>query len=153
MARRFVIDANATLGLLLRLPYSQDIDNHMKNWQEEEAELMVPTLWEYECLTGLRRAVAMQLLSSEEANILIGALFGLEFHRISPTLELHQTAMAWSERIGQAKVYDAQYIALAEILSAEFYTADKRLFHSLKSLGVEWVHLIGSLKDENSNGI
>jgi predicted nucleic acid-binding protein len=67
-------------------------------------------------------------------------LMALEFQRIAPTLTLHQSALLWAERLGQSKVYDAQYVALAESLSAEFWTADQRLVNSLRSLGVAWVH-------------
>jgi len=109
-------------------------------WQAEQAHLVVPTLWEYECMTGFRRAVVLKLISAKIAQQLVGKLFALKFQRIPPTLELHQSARVWAERIGQSKVYDAQYLALAESLSAEFWTADQRLFHALQGLGVNWVH-------------
>jgi predicted nucleic acid-binding protein len=142
MARQYVIDANATLGLFLRLPYSQEVDHWLQAWQAEEARLVVPTLWEYECLTGLRRAVALKLISTQEAERMASDLLALEFQRVAPTLELHQSALLWAERIGQTKVYDAHYLALAENLSAEFWTADRRLFHALQGLGVSWAHSV-----------
>jgi predicted nucleic acid-binding protein len=142
MARQCIIDANVTLGLFLQLPYSHAVDRWMQVWQAEEASLVVPTLWEYECLTGLRRAVALKLISSGEAGRMVNDLLALEFQRVAPTLELHRSALAWAERIGQSKTYDAHYIALADKLSAEFWTADKRLYHTLKGLGVEWVHSV-----------
>ncbi len=142
MAPRVVIDANATLGLFLRLPYSKNMDQQMQVWQAEEARLVVPTLWEYECLTGLRRAVTLKLLSSKEAESMLEDLIALELLRVAPTPELHRAALHWAERLGQSKVYDAQYLALAESLSAEFWTADQRLFHKLQELGVTWAHVI-----------
>jgi predicted nucleic acid-binding protein len=114
----------------------------MQARQAEEARLLVPTLWEYECLTGLRRAVTLKLISTEDANQMVEDLLGLEFQRVAPTLELHQSALLWAERIGQAKIYDAQYLALAESLSAEFWTADQRLLHTMQSLGVSWVYAL-----------
>jgi predicted nucleic acid-binding protein len=114
----------------------------MRVWQEEEAQLFVPTLWEYECLSGLRRASTLKLLSSKELGTTVEHLLALEFQRVEPTLELHHSALVWAERIGQSKVYDAQYIALAESLEAEFWTADQRLFRSMQALGVDWVHSI-----------
>jgi predicted nucleic acid-binding protein len=142
MAKSYVVDANATLGLFLSLPYSQSMDRWMQAHQAEEARLIVPTLWEYECLTGLRRAVTMKLIPPQNARRMIGDLFALDFQRVPPTLELHLAALLWAERIGQSKVYDAQYLALAENLDAEFWTADQRLFHSLQGLGVAWAHSI-----------
>jgi predicted nucleic acid-binding protein len=142
MAGQYVIDANATLGLFLRLPYSQKVEKWMRERQAEEAKLVVPTLWEYECLSGLRRAEALGQISSEQTEWLFEKLFALELHRVEPTLELHRASLHWAEKIGQAKVYGAQYLALAESLSAEFWTADKRLFHAAQELGANWVHEI-----------
>ncbi len=139
MGKSVVIDANATLGLFLRLPYSQIVDRWMQTWLVEEAHLVVPALWEYECLSGLRRAAYLKLISPQEAERMAGDLLALDFQRVPPNLELHRSALAWAERLGQSKVYDAQYIALAESLAAEFWTVDKRLFHAMQSLGVEWV--------------
>jgi predicted nucleic acid-binding protein len=51
-------------------------------------------------------------------------------------------ALHWAERIGHSKAYDAQYLALAESLSAEFWTADVRLVHVLEKLDVSWIHVI-----------
>jgi predicted nucleic acid-binding protein len=140
MGQPCVIDANLTLGLFLHLPYSVKVDQQMRVWQKKEAHLVVPTLWEYECVSGLRRAIILKLISARDADNMAGVLLALNFQRIGPSQGLHQAALVWAERIGQSKVYDAQYIALAESLSAEFWTADQSLFHSLQSLGVDWVH-------------
>ena len=37
MAKPIVIDANVTLGLFLRLPYSEKVDRWMQTWQASEA--------------------------------------------------------------------------------------------------------------------
>lgn len=142
MAQQLVIDANASLSLFLKLPYSEQMDQRMQEWHAKEARIFAPALWEYECITGLRRATALKLIDAEETNRIAEGLLGLEFQRVAPTLELHLAALHWAERIGQSKVYDAQYLALAESLPAEFWTADQRLFHTLQGLGVSWVHLI-----------
>jgi len=114
----------------------------MQERQAEEARLTVPILWEYECLTGLRRAITLKLILSEDAGPMAEKLLDLEFQRVAPTPELHRAALGWAERIGQSKVYDAQYLALAESLSAEFWTTDQRLVRTLEGLGVDWVHAI-----------
>jgi len=140
MGPQVVIDANVTLGLFLRLPYSNKIDQWMQAWLEQEARLVVPFLWEYECVTGFRQAVSLRLISAEEAEHMVEDLLALEIRRIPPSLELHKSALKWSERIGQSIVNDAYYLALAEELTAEFWTVDQRLFHSLQGQGIKWVH-------------
>jgi predicted nucleic acid-binding protein len=142
MARRYVIDANATLGLFLRLPYSEKTERWMQERRSEEARLVVPTLWEYECLTGLRRAASLRQISPRETEQMVELLYALQFQSIAPTPELHRAALLWAERIGQSRAYDSQYLALAESLSAEFWTADGRLARALQRLGVNWIHEI-----------
>ncbi len=141
-ARHYVIDANLTLGLFLRLPYSQEADQWIKERQEEDAKLIVPVLWEYECVSGLHRAVTLKLIAQEEAERMVADLLSLEFHRIPPTLDLNRSALHWAEKIGQSKVYDAHYLAVAESVSAEFWTADQRVVHALQNIGVSWAHAI-----------
>ncbi len=85
MAQRVVIDANVTLGLVLRLPFSGRVDRQIQIWQADEVHLVVPTLWEYECLTGLRRAAALRLISDPEAWQMAASLFSLDFERVAPT--------------------------------------------------------------------
>jgi predicted nucleic acid-binding protein len=142
MAQRVVIDANVTLGLVLSLPYSLQVDRQMQIWRSDETRIIVPTLWEYECLTGLRRAAATRLISASNAWQIAKVLFSLGFERVPPNLELHESALQWADRLSQSKAYDAQYLALAESRLAEFWTADKRLFHTLQGLDVQWAHAI-----------
>jgi predicted nucleic acid-binding protein len=114
----------------------------MQDRQVEGAHLAVPILWEYECLTGLQRAVTLKFISPQLAKQMAEHLLALEFQRIPPTLVLHRSALQWADRLGQSKVYDAQYLALSESISAEFWTADQRLFHALQASGVDWAYLL-----------
>lgn len=143
MGRRVVIDANLALALIIRLPYSAAAQRMMDTWRAGQAELMAPTLWEYECVTGLRRAVSLNLLTRQEAAEMVDLLLALEVRHRDPSPALHQRALEWTEYIGQSKAYDAQYLALAESLEAEFWTADRRLANTLKERGHTWVHWVG----------
>lgn len=142
MARRIVIDANVTLGLFLNLPYSRQVDKKISEWHAEESKLFVPVLWEYECITGVRRARSINIISDPEVTQIVNGLFALELQRIQPTQELHLSALLWADRIGQSKAYDSHYLAAAESLSAEFWTADQRLYKSVKALVIDWINLV-----------
>lgn len=48
--------------------------------------------------------------------------------------------------LGHSKAYDAFYLALAEHLNAEFWTADKHLANRCcKDLKLTWVHWLGEI--------
>lgn len=55
--------------------------------------------------------------------------------------QFHQRAFKLTKSLGLAAVYDAHYLAVAEQLEADFYTADKRLYNSVKNL-LSWVYLV-----------
>lgn len=115
----------------------------MKRFQENQQDLVVPVLWEYECVSGLRAAVHHHHIQPEAADLALQVLLAIEPRRIDPTPELHRSAMRWADRLGQNKVYDAQYVALAESLGAEFWSADERLVNTLKTQGADWAHWVG----------
>ncbi len=62
--------------------------------------------------------------------------------RLFPGADLHQEALAIAERFSLRAAYDAHYLALADRLGAEFWTADKRLAYAVRpELG--WVRILG----------
>jgi predicted nucleic acid-binding protein len=67
----------------------------------------------------------------------------LNIQQIPPTASLYQEIFNWSARLGHTQAYDAAYLALAEQLGAEFWTADKRLANTAKHLKLTWVNYIG----------
>lgn len=114
-----VIDANLALDLILRLPYTERAYRLMDYLRERRSTLLVPQLWEYECLSGFHRAVRLWAVRPQEAVECIDDLMALEIERVAPTVQSHQSALHRVERLGQSKAYEAQYVALAEHLSAE----------------------------------
>lgn len=140
---KVVIDANISLALALPLPYSEEAVARMQAWQREQVELLVPTLWEYEVVTGLRRACFKGMIKPKESPTILSELLNLAIEVIPPTFEQHQRALVWAERFGQSKVYDTQYLTLAELTGAEFWTADKRLAQRSGQFHLNWVYCIG----------
>jgi predicted nucleic acid-binding protein len=125
------------------LPYSSLAAARLRVWYENTAFLVVPVLWEYEIATGLRRAVSMDLITSQEADTALKELFAMELETIPPTPKLHHLALAWAVQLEQNKAYDAHYLALAEQLEAVFWSADRRLVNRARQLDVEWAHWVG----------
>lgn len=146
MGQTAVIDANLTLGLFLPLPYTDAVYRLVENFHYAQADLYAPCLWEYECLSGLRRAVSQGYIRSEDAFQILRDLLALEIACVPPDLALAESALRWAERLGQNKAYDAHYVALAEQLEAEFWSADQRLVHTMRRQGISWTHWIGEIE-------
>ncbi len=138
-----VVDANLSLAQVLPLPYSPAVIQRMRVWQDELPRILVPGLWEYEVVTGLRRACFQRLLSLEQAQSSLDELLGMELEVVPASPNLHRRALEWAEQLGQSRAYDAQYLALAEQEGAELWTGDRRLANGAAALGVDWVHWVG----------
>jgi len=140
-----VIDANLALALFLRLQYTEQAYRLMDHLRKRQSALSAPVLWEYECLSGFHRAVRLGVLRPQEAVEYMNDLLALDIERVVPSVESHQSALRWAERLGQSKAYDAQYVALAEQLGAELWSADQRLINALKEQGITWAHWVGEV--------
>jgi predicted nucleic acid-binding protein len=145
MAGGVVVDANITLGLFLRLPYSEKAEQWMLAHRAERSSIAVPLLWEYECVSGLRKAIVLGQITPEDAERMVHLLHQMEFHRVPPTADLHRSALKWAEKVGQSKTYDAHYLALAEELGSDLWTADRRLADAGNRAGAAWIHWIGEV--------
>lgn len=138
-----VVDSNIAVALFLILPYSKSAQDKYIAWVKHDENLIAPTLFEYEVASILRRNVNAGILTPPESLAQLDNILSTHIQIFSPTLSLHRSALTWAARIGQAKTYDAHYLALAAQENAEFWTADKRLVNGVRQLGVDWIHWIG----------
>lgn len=135
-----VVDANITLSYVIPLPYSQQSVTRFKQWGLNHARLIVPALWRYEVLSGLRKAISINLLTLEQAIKAFRTLRELNLEEIHTSGNNTSDILDWAARLQQVVTYDAVYIALSEQMGAEFWTADRRLFKAARQAGANWVY-------------
>lgn len=139
-----VVDANLTIALVLPTPYSAPAQALWERWSTEMTDVYAPDLWAYEVTSALRKAISLTGMPLSEAEARLEALHRLGVQMVPPTLELNRLALRWAERLGQPVAYDAHYLALAETLGCDFWTADRRLVQSVGA-EVPWVHGIDEI--------
>ncbi len=105
--------------------------------------MLAPALWWYEAVSAVRRAVYLKAMPAEDAWDRLINLGELEVQVVAPTMELNRLAITWAERLGQSRAYDSQYVALADMIHAEFWSADHRLVTRLRERAGGWAHWIG----------
>jgi len=147
MSPLIVIDANITLAQVLPLPYTDLVTERMETWRQGRIGIVVPALWEYEVVSGLRKAVVRGYLTQEQAFQALEAILNMGLEQVYPSVELDKMALAWAGTLALSNVYDGQYLAVAKALGAEFWTADRRLANNLHQRGESWVHWIGESGD------
>ena len=139
---KIVVDANLIAAVVLPLAYSEQATHRVTAWKRERVELLAPVLLEYEISAVLRKAVVAGWLTTDLAVEALHKVLALDVRCVSPTADLHETALRWADRLDQSKAYDAHYVALAEQVGAELWTADRRLANGARQAGAAWVHWI-----------
>lgn len=98
-------------------------------------DLVAPWLMWSECTSALRGAVWRRDISSDAASAMVDLLSAAPVEPRSPR-ELHPRALRIASDLGWAKTYDAEYVALAQLLECRVVTLDARLRRGADRLGV-----------------
>ncbi len=114
---RIVIDASAAL-------YASGGPGGLA--ELSDYDVVAPPLMWSEVTSALRQRVFRDEISPELAEQTLSAMLEAPIERAMPP-ELYREAYALATRLGWAKSYDAEYVALARLLACPLLTADARL--------------------------
>jgi predicted nucleic acid-binding protein len=92
---------------------------------------VAPELMLYETVSTLRKKTVRGLITAEEAESILEYLM-MQPVEIVPSLALHSRALQLAEEFDRPNAYDAQYLALAEAIQCQLWTADERLFNAVR---------------------
>ncbi len=138
-----VIDSNLTLWTVIPQLASHNPAPRFAQWYKASAHLVAPAFWLAECVSGIRLALYSKRITPERGQQSLDDLFALRVDLVPLDEPLCRSAYEWAERLNQARAYDALYLALAESLQAELWTADHRLADRARQIGANWVRWIG----------
>ena len=128
MSGYVVVDASLAVKWLVREEDSPGAHAMLAVWDREEQQLAAPHLLRFEVTNALHRRVARGELAVHEAAALAEDLFS-DFD-FDTTPHLHTRALELASELGQGAVYDSHYLALAESLGCELWTADERFYRA-----------------------
>ncbi len=135
------IDANFVVGLVSSEPSDTRFRDLWNQWRESESQIVAPALIYYEVSNAFHRLAIGRLLLPERAAQLLEDALSLNITLYSDA-ELHRRASTLARQLMLSATYDAHYLALAERLEAEFWTADQRLVRAVQA-NLSWVNLVG----------
>jgi predicted nucleic acid-binding protein len=138
------VDANLIVRLLLD-PTDEAVDQLWERWESEHWQPVAPTLLRYEVTNAFHRYDQAGLMDPAAVRAAMEALIELPI-RLFGDAVLHQQALDMAKRFALPAAYDAHYLALAERLGAEFWTADRRLANVVRPT-LPWVYLLGEAAD------
>ena len=141
MSEYVVVDASVAFKWLVEEEHSDKATALARLWDDEGARLAAPHLMLFEVANALHRRVARGDFAVDVAAGLMEDLMslGIAFHHAP---DLHRRALELASELQQGAVYDAHYLALAESLDCDLWTADQR-FHRAVSAHIEHVRWLG----------
>ena len=140
MPKPLVVDASLIFRLILPGPHQADVQSLVAGWLASGYELHAPSLWVYELTSALCKTVYFGQITEEEGEHALALAQRLGVRSVAPYDELVQSAFQWTRRLERAAAYDSFYLALAEGLQCELWTADRRLCDAVE---LNWVQLVG----------
>ena len=130
------LDASLVIRLLVDVQ-DQALKQQFQQW-EADHQLAAPTLLLYEVTNALYQ---YQRHGIHSPAVTQSALFSAQALPIQlyGDPHLHQQALQLAQQHSLSATYDAHYLALAQRLGAELWTADKKLANAVEAL--KWVKL------------
>lgn len=122
-----IIDASVAVKWPIVEPYTTEARALRDQGLRQTVPLIAPALFGYEVTSVLKRKVSERLFTHADAQLaLTGILAIVQLRHFSRSLALR--ALEIADLVGQKLAYDTQYVALAQQLKCDFWTADKRFY-------------------------
>ncbi len=137
MNSQVCVDASLALKLVLVEPDSTVAHQLWEAWTSAKVEVVAPPLFAFEGTSVICSKTYRGLVPPEEAELMFKALHLLGVRLLYPD-GLHQRAWELARRFNRPQAYDSHYLALAEMLGLELWTADERLYNAVKD-ALPWV--------------
>ena len=112
----------------------------LEAWIDQRRQLAAPTLLYYEVSNALHLYSRVGQLDQEGVLKALAVVLALPV-QLHGGPELHRSALIYASRHGLKATYDAHYLALAESLQADLWTADRRLAKAVQK-DLPWVHCL-----------
>lgn len=129
------VDASVAIEGLLELPKSAQANAFWNETLESNTRLLAPALLYAETTAVLRLYVHRRHIDHDYAK---AALQDLLLLPIEVTLapEVYILALELARRLGHARAYDVQYLAVAQLNDCPVVTLDRGLYESARTLGI-----------------
>ncbi|MYB40772.1 MAG: type II toxin-antitoxin system VapC family toxin [Chloroflexi bacterium] len=140
MNGRVVVDASLAVKWLVREADSGEALALARSWAANGVTPAAPYLMPVEVGNALHRRVVRGELPLTEAARLIESMLASDIELLE-TAGLHSRALELASQLDQGAVYDAHYLALADALGCDLWTADERFYRAARPSvdNVRWV--------------
>ncbi len=136
------VDASLFLSIALDDPHRSAASRLWEDWLSVGKQLVAPPLFHAEITSVIRLRSHRGELSLPAAHEILSAGLNSPVEIWQDSRALQPRALDLAARFGQPRAYDAQYLAVAELLGGELWTLDRRLANAVAGQ-LPWVHYVG----------
>jgi len=140
------LDASFVLRLILGGPGAKKAEHLWTSWSKEGIQPAAPALIFYEVANAVYRLSFNGVVTFDEAEEALDITHDLRIASYTDAF-IHKRAPALARNAGLKAVYDAHYLALAENLGTELWTADRRLANAVRD-EYPWVKCLDDVEVE-----
>jgi predicted nucleic acid-binding protein len=148
MTSQICVDASVVLKLLLFEADSDKAHALWASWVEQDIEPVAPCHLAFVVISVIRNHVYRRTISAGAGQAAFEAFGAQEITPLHPD-RLNERAWEIAEQYSLPTAYDAHYLALAETLGCELWTADRRLVNALRG-ALPWVRWLGDSTPQSS---
>lgn len=148
------VDASLVVRTLVYGPFSEQAMALLTRWSREETSLIAPSLLPFEVVSTLRRLLYHEEITREEGEAAFQRFHAFKI-RLSHRKALFSLAWDLAKQFNRPRAYDTAYLAMAQLNECEFWTADERLYNTVRA-ELPWVRWVGesglSRQNESEQG-
>ncbi len=135
-----VVDASLVVKWIIDEEDSDLARAIVRSWHNAGTTPVAPYLMPAEVANALHRRVVRDEMSIESASRRMDALYSFEVG-LRQTPGLHVRAIELANQLGQGAAYDSHYLALAQTLDCDLWTADASFVRAARPLAanVRWI--------------
>lgn len=143
------VDASVVVKWLFVEEHSVEARGLLRSAMDTAEPIIAPPLLLSEVANVIRQYQRRGELNLEQARAIVDELLAFPITILSPET-LYDRALILAHEYDLPAIYDAQYVALAELLAAALWTADRRLARSVGG-GLPFVHVLANWRPAEDN--
>lgn len=134
------VDASLIVALLMPERYTSQSTHLWEAWVSQDIQIVSPSLLGYEVTSALYRKMFQGMITPEDGQSALQQFVALDIKMLTLP-ELHFSATELARQFNRPNTYDAHYLALSKHLASALWTADERLYNTVrdKFSFVRWV--------------
>jgi predicted nucleic acid-binding protein len=135
------VDASLIVSLLIPETHTDRATALWQAWIEDDLHVLAPSLLGYEVTAAIHQRVSEGEIEAKDGEAALEQFLAMYIETVHAP-ELHIKATSLATQFERPSTHDAHYLAVAEHFACPLWTADERLFDTVKGR-LDWVRWVG----------